>query len=640
LRKSAIWAVLAVLLLRLPFLNQAWQLDDYYYLKAGQNALANPLHPNHLTLVFLGNEVDMRGHPHPPGNAWWLGLLLRVFSTPIEMPFHAAYLIFSAMAVWGMWRLARRFAPGCEVEATLLFVCVPAFWTSGNSLMTDVPHLAFWMTAAACFVEAAERRSGRWLAASALAMACAAMMAYQAVMLAVVLGAYLWWKARDWSPAWVALASPLAAVGGFQLFERLSTGALPASQLTGYLQEYGLQRLAMKAKNAAGLTVHLAWMFSPVFVVAAARERVGKWGWVSAGVVGAAGAWWDSHPLFWVSLGLGWLMLLWVASWLRVAEWRYFAFWALAFFGFCLIIFFAGAARYLLPIAAPMAILAARQFRDNARVVHVCAGIGLVFSVLLSVASYQFWDGYREFAWKRLQSGEAQWVNGEWGLRQYAEEVGARPLKRNTAISPGDSVATMDLAERVAWSSPGAQSRVTYEWLIQPPLPLRLMGLGSKSGYETVGWGLRPFDISTQPADRLTIIKVEPKPVTLSWLPMNAPEAEQHILGGVYGLEAGQWRWMAPQAEFLLRSPPAPAPLRAEFSVPAGAEGRTITLELNGRVVATKRMPGPGAGFIASPQAQPAGETVRVRISIDRGFQTPGDSRKLGMILSGVGFRE
>ena len=71
-RKHILAVVAFVLFLRLPFLNQAIQGDDYYYLAAAQHAQTDPLHPHHARYVFLGEVIDMRGHPHPPGNAWVL----------------------------------------------------------------------------------------------------------------------------------------------------------------------------------------------------------------------------------------------------------------------------------------------------------------------------------------------------------------------------------------------------------------------------------------------------------------------------------------------------------------------------------------------------------------------------------------
>ena len=130
-----------VLLLRLPFLNQAIQGDDHIYLTEAAHALIDPLHPNDTKYVFLGDEVDLRGHSHPPLNAWVLAGLLALFGDVKEVPFHAAYVLFSLIAVWAMWSLARRFSPR-PVWAALLFMAVPAFVVNGGSLESDLPFLA------------------------------------------------------------------------------------------------------------------------------------------------------------------------------------------------------------------------------------------------------------------------------------------------------------------------------------------------------------------------------------------------------------------------------------------------------------------------------------------------------------------
>ena len=137
--------------MRLPFLNQAIQGDDVYYLAAAEHAQIDPLHPNHVRYVFLGDRVDMRGHPHPPLNAWALGALLAVFGDVREVPFHAAYIVFSLIAAAAMWSLARRFSPQ-PLWATLLFLATPAFVVNGNSFEADLPFLAFWMASIALFV--------------------------------------------------------------------------------------------------------------------------------------------------------------------------------------------------------------------------------------------------------------------------------------------------------------------------------------------------------------------------------------------------------------------------------------------------------------------------------------------------------
>src|SRR2546430_10267908 len=91
LRLELLMIALAVLALRVPFLNQAIQGDDVYYLAEAEHAQIEPLHPKHTQYAFLGRMVDMRGQPHPPLNAWYLALLLTTLKNVSEIPFHAAY---------------------------------------------------------------------------------------------------------------------------------------------------------------------------------------------------------------------------------------------------------------------------------------------------------------------------------------------------------------------------------------------------------------------------------------------------------------------------------------------------------------------------------------------------------------------
>src|ERR1043166_68512 len=108
------------LALRIPFLNQAIQGDDDIYLKEAAHALIEPLHPSHTTYVFRGEPADLRGHTHPPLNAWILAGLITLFGGVREVPFHTAYIGFSFIAVCSMWSLARRFTAN-PLWATLLF---------------------------------------------------------------------------------------------------------------------------------------------------------------------------------------------------------------------------------------------------------------------------------------------------------------------------------------------------------------------------------------------------------------------------------------------------------------------------------------------------------------------------------------
>src|SRR5260370_27511603 len=156
LRRELIIVALFVLVLRLPFLNQPIQGDDVNYLYGAEHAQIDPWHPTHAQYAFMGRIVDMRGHPHPPLNAWYLGLLLAVFKDISEAPFHAVYILFSLIAGFSALSVARGFSPH-PLAATLFFLLATAFVINGSSFESDVPFLAFWLLSVALFVGAVDR---------------------------------------------------------------------------------------------------------------------------------------------------------------------------------------------------------------------------------------------------------------------------------------------------------------------------------------------------------------------------------------------------------------------------------------------------------------------------------------------------
>jgi hypothetical protein len=580
-----------VLLIRLPFLNQAIQGDDVYYLAAAEHAQIEPLDPNHVQYVSIGDRVDLRGFPHPPLNAWFLALLLAAIGDIREVPFHAAYMLFSVIAALAMWSLAKRFSPH-PLWATLLFLAVPAFVVNGNSLESDLPFLAFWMAAVACFV------AGKWTPA-AIAMVLAALCAFQAVFLTPILAVYVWIYRRRERTAWLLTLVAPAALVVFQLLERWHSGALPLAVSAGYMRSYGLQTLANKIPSAAALAVHACFMVFPALLPGA-------------------------------------VLVAWKR---RDRETAFLAAWVALFFGGAALLFFAGSARYLLPMAAPVVLLVSRL---RVRWLAIGFAAQLALSLALATVNYQHWDGYRRFARqiRAATAGHRVYIDGEWGLRYYLEADGGLPLERGATgnvLRAGDIVVSSQLAYPIAFTAPTAP---IAERAIRATLPLQLIGLEARSGYSTATKGLRPFDISTAPIDIVRAAIVLDRHPTLSYLPMNAPEAPAQIISGLYDVESGAWRWMAGSAVVLLKSPAQPLPIEAVFTIPDRAPARHVELLLDGRVAASETYGGPGAYTLKSPPQSPAGETATVTLTVDRTFAAPGDRRELGVVVAGMGFRE
>jgi Dolichyl-phosphate-mannose-protein mannosyltransferase len=584
-RLKLLLIVALVLALRLPFLHQAIQGDDVYYLAEAQHAQIEPLHPTHFQLVFLGNLSDMRGHSHPPMNAWILGSLLAALGDIREVPFHAAYILFSLIAALAMWSLARRYSPH-PLWATLLFLATPAFVINGNSLETDLPFLAFWMASIALFV------SGRYVSAG-VAMVLASLTAYQAVFLTPILWLYLWLFDRQRRTAWIVTLTPVMALIAYQVFERLTTGAVPASVLAGYFKQYGFQALTAKARSALGLAIHACWLVFPLLIPPAA---VLAWRYRK-----------DRHILF-------------LSGWIAI------------FFAGAVVVFFAGSARYLLPIAAPVALIVSTL---RSRWLAAGAAAQMALSLALTVVNYQHWAAYRPFA-ASLPKDNRIWINGDWGLRYYLESEGGLPLERNQPVRPGDIVVTSELAYPLKFTTGGGQPVQMARLEVRPALPLRITGIQSRSGYSNVDKGFLPFDISTAPIDLVRAEEIVKREPTRETLPMDAPEAAEQIVSGVYEREGtNAWRWTSGRAVILLKRPAEPKRLRVVFTIHDHAPARKITVQLDGAQVAEQTYAGPGRYVLETPPV--SGQAVT--IVADKTFSVPGDIRELALILAEVGFK-
>ena len=607
-----------ILALRAPFLHQAIQGDDLYYLYGAEHAQIDPLHPTHTRYFFLGDLVDMRGQSHPPLNSWILGALLALLGDVREAPFHLAYALFSIAAVAAMWSLARRFAKR-PVPATLLFCAVPAFIVNGNSLEADLPFLAFWMCAIAFFVHAVDRGSYAALAASAASAGLAALAAYQAIFLAPILAVFLWQNRRRWIAAWATTFAAPAILAAWQIWERSTGGTLPASMLAGYLSAYDFESLKRKVHAAAALIVHLGWIVSPLVVIAAIA-RSPRWQWAVAAAAALGAAIYNPNPLFWISFASGvWLLLRCLG--------RGFPGWWIAIFFVCAVaVFFVGSARYLLPLAAPVAILLADALPPLVTAAGIVLQLGLALT--LAIVNYQHWGAYRDYASQFLRDAASRrvWIDGDWGFRWYLESGGALPLAKNQEIQPGDIVVTSELGNPLR---PGVPLAPLAQAEIAPRIPLRLISLDGRSVY-SAGAGLLPFEISTSPIDRIrSAIAIEPR---LTYIDPKSPAAASQIVSGL-----SPDGWMEGEAKLLLKPPVGPEPLQISFYVPNSAPARLLRIFINGRQAIEKQIPGPGL-YAASAPASITSPSVTVTLTVDKTLSAPPDSRKLGLVIQGIGF--
>ena len=585
------------LLVRLSYLDHPIQGDDYYYLSGAMHGQIDPAHPHQARYIFQGREVWMLGHPHPPLNSWILTAILAVAGDIRAETFHGVYVVLSLLVAVSVFALARRYSPHPAL-ATLLVVAAPAFLVSGNSLESDLPFLAFWTAGIAAFV------SGRlWIAVPMLT--AAGLAAYQSVVVIPILWMWLWLEDRGWAAGWLASLTPAFALVCWQIFERWSAGVYPLAVTSTYFAEYGLQKSEAKWLNAEALSGHALFVVGPVLLIALLLLRRGRL------------QPWERRDT-------------WLLAWIGI------------FFAAALALFFAGSARYLLPLTPAAALLVTRQLGAYPRVLMAGVALQMVLGFALARANFEHWRGYQQFV-ERLKpeiKSRRVWINGEWGLRYYAEAEGALPLEQGQALRPGDVVVTSKLSYPISFTTGGGTLAPLAELTIRPQVPLRLIGVGSRSAWSTVSKNARwPFEVSDAPVDIVTAEVVVEREPTLSYLPMSAPEADSQIVSGLYQLENGRYRWMAGQATILLKSPSKPTPLQAVVYLPDMAPAREVRLELDGREVARQTYQGAGLYTITTPPLEATPGRTPVSIKVDQTFVAPGDTRRLGIILQEIGFR-
>lgn len=629
-RRELLVVIAVVILIRLPFLNQPIQGDDVNYLAIARNVAVDPLHPMHMGYTFQGARVSMAGHPHPPLNAYVLAALLHLFGDVRPRAFHAAYMLFSVVAAVAAYMLARRFTTR-PLLAAMLFVSVPAFVVNGNSLEADLPFLALWMAGIALYFDGRHR-----LAAGALGLA--GLAAYQAVFAAPILAHHAWYGRRRSRSAWLAVLAAPVTLAAWQIFQRLSSGEAPAGVLAGYFKTYGLLALEKKAHSALALLGHLGWTVFPLAVPRSAAALAG----VAAALVPSGYAWWQ-RVLLALSLAAGAALLGWWAAvaWKkRTSDEGFLASWGLVFFSGAVIVFYAGSARYLLPMAAAVVFTVVRVAR-RPWLLWLAAALNLALGLTLATANYHHWRTYRQFAARMgpLIAQRQTWTNAEWGLRYYLEQAGAEAIERDQPVYPGSVVVTSELAGRVPFSAAGRLKQMASEEIWSSPA-VRLIGLGTRSGYSSSDLGVLPFDLGRGLVDRVKVELVSRNEAQLSYLRMSDPNVAEQLLSGFYQVENNAWRWMAQEAVVVLRVPEGASRFEMTFFIPEAAPARRVSVAVNGIALVTRTYLAPGGYNLTAPVTDlAAGSVPLATISLDKGFRVADDERRLGMIVQELGFR-
>ena len=535
------WLAALTLALHLPFLNQAFHMDDVNYLDIAQNVFIKPIFPLDRPYVFEGQHVTMWGHTHPPLNSYFLAALLALSGrTPSEPLLHAAYLAFPLLAVVSFYFIARRFVCA-PLLASVIFLYVPAFQVMAHTLMTDAPFLSFWLAATALFLAGLDADDARLLRAALVPLCAAIFLAYQGLALVplLALAAFLRRKLNA-RVAWL-LALPALLLIAWQFAGFLYRGASSSSTLFGYAKTMGWGRLSTVLPNAVMTQVYLGGtiLFFPFLIAGFGRSRgapQSALGGLAIGIGFSQVGLRDYTPeqqLFFVLCFTGaftatscMILGAWRAarSATRDSDTLFLSLWYLGVLFYSTLMFFSASARYLLPAAPPLILLMFRalgQGPDGSPVPRRFYGALLAAQLLLGLAlsnaDYEFAGTYRNaaqyFRQTRLPVGGTFHFTGEWGFRYYHSALGGRILAEDSTAAPGELVVKSRLClSRDFANAPGRSLTLVERRTYRVDSPFRLLDQRVKAGFWSDGWGVLPFWFAREPLDEISVYRVESSP--------------------------------------------------------------------------------------------------------------------------------
>ncbi|GAB4254465.1 MAG: hypothetical protein Kow00109_29850 [Acidobacteriota bacterium] len=519
-------SALVVALLYVPFLGQAYHIDDRIYLEVARNILSKPLFPYDFPAAFEGiSAPDAASHTHLPLLSYYLAPWIALFGEEREWVLHLVCLPFPLLAAWSFYRLARLWTHSAA-WAPVLLLAAPAFAVLSHTLMTDIPFLAFWITAMAAGVRLHSGEGGRgdWvlLAGSVLG---AAFLSLLTGGLLLLLGAMLVLFPRRGAPDrrwWGIFAAPLLLWVLWYLRAYLHYDRWVLWNLATHVAERQAFDLTMFGAKALSFVLNLGAVF--LFPAAlwwgfrgAFRTRIAALLLFAAAVpfyLAPAPARWEAlHvALFGLFFASGflvvWEFVLLAGS--RRPEDRFLALWFFGIFAAAVLVYYSGSVRYTLP-ALPAVLLAwlrrweVGPLRRSARnvLLWITVATTVANAALLAVADYRFAGVYPRYARAitRFYADPAHtlWFTGEWGFRYYVTRQGGRLLLRaDPSPRPGDIVVKPYVAMPWVTLIDGDRyTRLVEQIPVVDPFPIRILDFSSHAGFYSTGWGLLPYSIGT-----------------------------------------------------------------------------------------------------------------------------------------------
>lgn len=536
--RSLVLLTASTLLCLLPFSGKAFHIDDPLFLWSAQQITKQPLNPYGFQLNWYSVLMSMSDVTKNPPLACYYAAAIGAMAGWSERALHLGFLLPAVAMVLGTYRLAQHFtqSPLVAAAATLL---TPGVLVSGCSVMCDIMMLAFWIWAILLWLEGLEFGKQRYLLASSLLVAAAALTKYFGICLVPLLLAYSVAKRRRLG-AWVwYFAVPVSVLAAYQFW----TVALYGHDMFWDAIVYGPPRVigfraaVVTAGFVGGCTFSaltlapLVWLrryilaaiLVEVVLMAAGWAIFGQpWRATHAGM--AVQQHWRTiapQSALFIAGGVSVLALAAMDLWKRrTADSLLLALWVFGTFFFTAFLNWTVNARSVLPLIPAAGILLARRL-DALGIALVKPLQWKVATALLVSGTVSFWvaqaDADLANSAKQMANvirdrtkSEAGtvWFQGHWGFQYYMQQWGIPQFDFGTSIlRPGDLLVVRESDANT--KSPPPQFLASDEQLeTRLRQPVATMYPDMKAGFYASTYGALPFVFGAVPSERFHLFRM------------------------------------------------------------------------------------------------------------------------------------
>ena len=550
---SRLALIALVLAVHLPFLDQAYHIDDRIYLDVARNIYEKPLYPYDFDALYEGFVApDAASHSHLPFTSYYLALVQLAGGQESEWVAHLAFLIFPLLAALAFYELARMLL-SFPFAAAALLVSSTAFLTLSHTLMPDVPLLAFWILALASwrhFLVHPTRRLSWVLCLGAVLVASFMSLLTLGLLLLLTADWLLHKGARPWTDErllriGLVLLTPFLLWTLWYLRAYLHYDRLVLVNTFLHMEQRDPFSLAAIAEKLMSFGLHLGGTF--VFPLAGWLAFTGRtsrkiyigvfflafipayvqhpeWPWIQAflfaifattGLLTVVKVAQGSRRLFlaWLSPGGASEEIFWGGPATHrgqdsVAMLGVLFLWFWGILLACSLVFYSGSVRYAVLALPPFLLLF--QFavetgrgRMGARVALLVSLVLTVsYSLLVATADHRFAESYREECTRLVREFESQnrriWYTGEWGFRFYMDQLGARALTQTgTDPEAGDIIVKPYIA--LPWITLYDSEEFVLlleQRHLEAGSPLRILDFHSSAGFYSTAWGILPISFT------------------------------------------------------------------------------------------------------------------------------------------------